>query len=559
MSDIFRLRDYTYFLFSLFSKLTNNSKIPKFRIYARAAFKTDGIQIVPKSSAILDGIESQEVPIDAKYRDVSKFGGLEDPNLVRIQDCLRKIIAEAESRTVDDEVRIEPEANSERSQGTKFDSKIGSAAGANEDAIKTNHEILINENAEDQVQALLADGQQFGMNSSFNIMPPVYTSETPAQAVSHSIKTPGTISDKVQARTKHTLFNNLSTRSEPPELSDNAMSEKLSKSNFQKTASGIITTTNKGIQYAPASLLTEKLSTTAPAAAVSDWVKVTAVGTVGGALGIGAVNAGAAWKSANAAARSADAGEQSAIAAVLNAQTAAAKLRFDIAESAKPKDKPDESGSGTTFVAGPSKTVKQPLEAKETVPDEGTHALLDQLPSTQEIIMNTNQASQSIGNFLDRVSRRQEEWTPKKQKELDNVTKLQKQRKLEKQETAVKKKINIVSFRKPKNSFEGISSTAEKSLPRKLKAMRHSLEKSGSGGAPMKHDPKGKGKAEDVEDAISESSSDAAPNGNSSDQAEECHSAGRRVNPDDGIAGRKLKDITDAHKVPGPSRYVHNS
>lgn len=236
----------------------------------------------------------------------------------------------------------------------------------------------------------------------------------------------------------------------------------------------------------------------AASTAVSPWVKASTIAAVGGALGIGAANSGAAWRSANAASRSvaiadrnAAAAEQNAIAAVTNAEIAARKLNFEIAESQKKgrrRDEPSPHGSTPTSVAEASTSV--PQQQNSSVSHQSLPAPIKQFPTPPTRIADrtTQKASSSFKEFL------------------NNVTRLQEKRRVEKQQDMERKAKNISWFKRRQTLSGSISASAEADLNRNLAAQRakHSrisayvITRGASASPGTRHDPKRKGKANDM-------------------------------------------------------------
>jgi hypothetical protein len=301
-------------------------------------------------------------------------------------------------------------------------------------------------------------------------------------------------------------------------------SSQFSNVNSQTTISRMTSAVNETVQQVTGSSLreTSRIASGVPvkaleaagsvaSTAVSPWVKASTVAAVGGALGIGAVNSGAAWRSANAASRgviiadrNAAAAEQNAIAAMTNAEIAARKLDFEIAESQKEDGKSDEpppSGSMPASVAGASTSVRQQASRKPITSHQSSPAPTKQLSTPPTIIADrtSQKASSSFKVFL------------------DNVTKLQEKRRAEKQQEIERKAKNISWFKRRQTHSGGISAEAEADLNRNLAVQRakHSristyvVTRGTSASSEAMNDPKGKGKAKDIGNSNSESSSTA--------------------------------------------------
>jgi hypothetical protein len=483
---------------------------------------------------VITGIESQHVPIHAIYQKVAKFTGLDDPNYIRISECLALMLRNTASRNIFSELE-------EGSGGKLVTSAVNDPTGPG----------IISEPIEIGGQASTSIRTRAGLESMprddqlqdffFVVGPNTDVDAKTLQDAKANNPLERSISEAVGILTKIASENQESHSSLPVALSkiaEHTASDHYPNINNQIMTSKIESISNQGSQQATASSLIEAVRTvsevpirvaeatgSAASAAVSPWVKVSTVAAVGGALGIGAANSGAAWKSANAAARSttiadrnAAAAEQSAIAAVLNSQIAARKLDFDIAESQKKDNKNDgtgPNGSGATCVAESSTSASQPAHDEDIALRQGTPKSVNQLPSTLGTTMDTKtslKASKSFKLWLDNISRRQERRNEETQKEIDNITRLQKERKQEKQKQTDKKAKNISWFKRRRNLPEGVSTSAEAELDKNLRAKRSQFENSGvtngaSGSSAVKHNPKGKEKAKDMEDADSELSS----------------------------------------------------
>jgi hypothetical protein len=470
-------------------------------------------------SAVIPGIESQPVPLHADHQRAAKFTGLDDPNYIRISECLETMVKAI--------VLKQPQQTQEsaRSIGINRTETTDSSGEVTWGLLETGDRASNTSNGADAEPGIPLQGEIDHCPTIIQHFPAASGGGVRLQA-SQATGLPDRSVTRISDRLKYVVRDQLFAPDRIPGTTVQSSSQ-FSNINGQTTIPRMTSTASETVQQVSSSSLreTSRIASGVPvkvleaagsvaSTVVSPWVKASTVAAVGGALGIGAVNSCAAWKSANAASRgiiiadrNAAAAEQNAIAAMTNAEIAARKLDFEIAESQKKNGKPDEpppSGSTPASVAEASTSVRQPANRRPITSHQSSPAPIKQLPTPPARIADrtAQKASSSFKVFL------------------DNVTRLQEKRRVEIQQDMERKAKNISWFKRRQTLSGSISASAEAELNRNLAAQRskHSristyvVTRGTSVSSEARNDPKvkGKGKPKDIGYANSEPSSTAS-------------------------------------------------